>query len=586
MTSHRSPAAPQPVVSLLPQLADHAARQYGDAPFVLRHTPNGWSGYSFAEAARAVHAFAALLASEGVGPGVKIGLQSENRPEWGLAYLAILETGAVVVPLDALLQPREVGEILESAGATHAITSARQRPVLEAVREQRMPALRLLSLDPREGEATFAEAVTRHPDARAMAPTAQPGDLAVLIFTSGTTGQAKGVMLSHANLLSNVETVARTFAFGPGDRFLSVLPLHHTFESTGGFLCPLRVGASVAYARGLKSNELREDIRSSETTLFIGVPLLYEKLLAAIHKGIDDAPLARKLLALTLLGVTKTVRVLSGARIGHALMRPVREAAGLGRLRMFVSGASALPTEVFWGFSDLGWPLLEGYGLTETSPVVVANRPPKPRPGAVGWPLPGVEVRIVNADEAGDGEVVVRGPNVMIGYYQKPEATAEVLRDGWFYTGDLGRLLPDGRLRITGRLKNMIATAAGKKIYPEEVESVLMNCPLVLEVVVVGGRDARGDREEVHAHVYPNRVELELLARAQNRRCDDAFVDEAIKRDIQHRCQELAAYKRPKRLFLRSEEFPKTTTGKIKRQGIAPDAAGVRPVGAGASAVA
>jgi long-chain acyl-CoA synthetase len=338
------------------------------------------------------------------------------------------------------------------------------------------------------------------------------------------------------------------------------------------------VGASVAYARGLKSSELREDIRTSGATLFLGVPLLYEKLLAAIHKGIDDAPLPRKLLATTLLTTTRLVRLTTGRRIGHTLMRPLREASGLSRLRLFVSGATALPREVFWGFADLGWPILEGYGLTECSPVVVANRPHHPNPGAVGWPLPGVEVRIVGADEDGDGEIAVRGPNVMLGYFGQPEATAEVLRDGWFYTGDLGRILADGRVRVTGRLKNMIATAAGKKIYPEEVEAALMDCPYVLEVVVVGGRDPRGEREEVHAHVFPNRTELELLARATGKTFDDAFVETVLRREVDSRCQQLAPYKRVKRLFLRDEEFPKTTTGKIRRQGLAPDAPGVRAV--------
>ena len=318
----RAIPAPHPVVRLIPELADYGARRYGDAPFLLRWTPSGWQARSYTEAAAAVHAFARLLQREGVQPGSRVGLLSENRAEWGLAYLAILETGAVVVPLDAALQPREVGEILSTAGAGHVVVSARLLPVIQQARAERLPELRLVTLDERDDLPGFDEAQRVFAGATALAPTAKPDDLAVLIFTSGTTGQAKGVMLSHANLLSNVETVARTFEFGPGDRFLSVLPLHHTFESTGGLLCPMRVGASVAYARGLKSNELREDIRTSGATLFIGVPLLYEKLLAAIHKGVDDAPWPRKLVAYTLLGITRLVRLATGRRIGHRLMRP------------------------------------------------------------------------------------------------------------------------------------------------------------------------------------------------------------------------------------------------------------------------
>lgn len=563
------------MVRLLPQLADFAARQYGDAPFLLRHTPDGWRDLSFVEAARAMHASRAMLEAEGVRRGDRVALQSENRPEWTLAYLAVLAAGAVVVPLDAQLRPREVAEILATAGARFAIGSARQLPVLAEAREGRLADLRLLSLDPSETLPSLGVARERFPDAPAREAEGDPHDLAVLIFTSGTTGQAKGVMLSHSNLLHNVEAVARTFEFGPADRFLSVLPLHHTFESTGE-LCALRVGASIAFARGLNSRELREDMQTSGATLFIGVPLLYEKLLTAIHRGIDEAPLPRRLLAKTLLGTTRAVRLLTGARVGRRLLRPLRERAGLGRLRMFVSGAAPLPPEVFWGFTDLGWVMLEGYGLTETSPVVCANRPPKPNPGAVGWPLPGIEVRIAEPDAEGNGEILVRGPNVMLGYFAQPQATADVMRDGWFATGDLGRVLPDGRIRITGRLKNMIATAAGKKIYPEEVETELANSPYILEVVVIGGRDARGEREEVHAHVFPDLPALEALARAQGRACDESFVEAIVRQEVEAHCAHLAPYKRVKRVILRAQEFPKTTTGKIRRQHLAAEAAPAR----------
>lgn len=571
MNSPRNPA-PAPVVRLLPQLVDYAAQQYGDTPFVLRWDGAQWSGYSFRQAAAATHAFAALLEREGVKPGDRVGLQSENRPEWGLAYMAVLELGAVIVPLDAALREQEVGEILATAGAGFAVTSARQHAVLAAVRDARLPELRLVGLDPIAGLPSWDEAQAAFAGAKAHEPAAQAHDLAVIIFTSGTTGQAKGVMLSHGNLLSNAEGVARTIDCGPGDRMLSVLPMHHTFECTIGFLCSLRTGGTVCSSRGLDSKQLREDMRSSRATIFVAVPLLYEKLLSAIHKRIAEAPLPSRLLVNTLLGVTKLVRLLTGARIGGTLLRSLREKAGLATIRMFACGAAPLAPHVFWGFTDLGWTMVEGYGLTETAPVACLNVPRATKPGGVGWPLVGVEVRIDRPDADGNGEIAVRGPNVMLGYYGNPAATAEVLRDGWFYTGDLGRMLPDGRVRITGRLKNMIATAAGKKIYPEEVEVQLANSPYVLEVVVVGGRDARGEREEVHAHIYPNLTELELLARSHGKTCDDAFVEATLRADVEARCAPLAAYKHVRRVLVRKTEFPKTTTGKIKRQGLATDA--------------
>jgi long-chain acyl-CoA synthetase len=545
---------------------EYAAREYQDGPCLLRRSPDGWESWSFVEAARRMHAFTALLEREGVRPGDRVGLQSENRSEWGLAYLAVIEAGGVAVPLDALLKEQEVGEILTQAGARLAIVSARQRSVLEHVREARLPELRLVSLDECDDLPSWPEAQSAFPDERPREERSGPDDLAVVLFTSGTTGQAKGVMLSHSNLLHNVEGIERIIPYGPRDRLLSVLPLHHTFEFTAGFLAPMRGGASVAYARSLKSSELREDLASSDATILLGVPLLYEKLLAAIHRGIADAPLPRRLLARTLLGVTRLASALTGARLGGPLLRPLRERAGMGRMRMFMSGAAPLPARVFWGFMDLGIPITEGYGLTECAPVVAVSSVAHPLPGGVGHPLPGVEVRIDQPDADGDGEIVVRGPNVMLGYYGNPQATAEVLRDGWFLTGDLGRFLRDGRLRITGRVKNMIATAAGKKIYPEEVEMQLASCPYILEVVVVGGRDARGEREAVHAHVFPDLQALAALARSQGRDPDRVFVEETLRREVDARCQLLAPYKRVKRVIVRRQEFPKTTTGKIRRQ--------------------
>jgi long-chain acyl-CoA synthetase len=556
--------APAPVVGLVHELVEYAAERHGERPFLLRYTSGAWSGYTFASAARAVRAFAALLEREGVRPGARVGLQCDNRPEWGLAYLSVLAAGAVVVPLDAQLREQELGELLATAEATHAIGDARHLPLLDAARMARRPALRLVSLDPDAGIAYWDQAQREFAAAPPPPPRAEPHDLAVLLFTSGTTGQAKGVMLSHANLLANVEAVVRTLEFGPTDRFLSILPLHHTFECMGGLLCPLRVGASVCTARGLASRELREDMTSSGATLFVGVPLLYEKLLSAIDKGIDDAPWPSRWLARALLGLTRLVRQASGWRVGRTLARPLRRRAGMDRLRMFVTGAAPFAPEVFWRYIDLGWPMLEGYGLTETSPVVCANRPPHPSPGAVGWPLPGIEVRIDAPDADGDGELVVRGPNVMLGYWRQPAMTAEVLdNDGWFHTGDLGRVLPDGRVRITGRLKNMIATAAGKKIYPEEVELVLANSPYVLEVVVTGGADR--EREEVHAHIYPNLVALQSLAHAKGEPCDGAFVERVLKAEVEARGEALAPFKQVKKVIVRNAEFPKTTTGKIKR---------------------
>ena len=237
-------------------------------------------------------------------------------------------------------------------------------------------------------------------------------------------------MLTHANMLANVEACVAAFHFDSDDRFLSVLPQHHAFECTAGFLAPLRAGASIAYARSLKSNELKEDLESSRATIMLGVPLLYEKLLAAIDRGIATAAPAVRVPALGLIGMSRAWRRATGFRAGRMLCAPLRRRAGLGHLRMFVTGAAPLRPDVFYGFTDLGLPLLEGYGLTECAPVVAANRPERAASGSVGWPLPGVAVRIDEPGADGAGEVVIRGPNVMRGYFNDSAATEAVLRNG------------------------------------------------------------------------------------------------------------------------------------------------------------
>ncbi len=603
MTLFSGGTAPVSPVVRIHELVHRAAAQYGDSPFVADMTAGHWSGWSFREASHAVRSFAAMLSERGVIAGNRVAIQSENRPEWGLAYLAVLQAGAIVVPMDAQLQEGDSGEILATAEARVVIASRAHHdkiaragtarglaleivPIEEIVR----PDVAASSASPDAARITQSGAAASNSsstaakltdpvaavrDATAVARpfilrdgVAENEHLAALLFTSGTTGSAKAVMLTHANILTNVEACVAAFHFGHGDRFLSVLPQHHAFECTAGFLAPLRAGASIAYARSLKSNELREDLETSRATIMLGVPLLYEKLLAAITRGIESAPPRARSFARAMIAVSRTCRRITGIDAARILCAPLRRRAGLARLRMFVSGAAPLRAEVFDGFADLGLLLLEGYGLTECSPVVTANRPERATSGSVGWPLPGVEVRIFEPDAEGIGEVVIRGPNVMRGYYRNPDATASVLREGGFHSGDLGRITGDGRLLLTGRIRNLIVTAAGKKIYPEEVEANLAKSPFVREVAVVAGHGAdaaHGAREEVHAHVVPELDAIEPAARALGRTADEAFVRETLEREVERLGKDLAPFKRVRKLMVRAEELPKTTTGKVRR---------------------
>ncbi|MBI4551983.1 MAG: long-chain fatty acid--CoA ligase [Candidatus Latescibacteria bacterium] len=516
------------------------------------------------EVAERVDAVGARLLALGLKPGDRIGLLSENRPEWSIAYLGIVCHGLTAVPLDRLLKPTEIQRILDDSGAAAAVVSTTYMEDVRGIAPSLPAVTHLLSLDDEAGQiATTPQTEDgRWPSASA---SPAPDDLAALIYTSGTTGNPKGVMLSHRNIMSNVISCSQAISYSRGDNFLSVLPLHHTFECTAGFLAPLYGGATVTYVGSLKSRDIIDTMRETKATIMLGVPLLYEKMYIGMMKAISTKPPHVRTLFRLSMGLVTAVERVFGQRIGHAVFRGLREKGGFGTIRFFVSGAAALPVEIGQGFERLGIRLLQGYGLTEASPVVSVNRLENARLGSIGPPVPGVEVRIVNPDASGIGEVVVRGDNVMQGYYKNPEATVEVLQDGWLYTGDSGWIDAEGHLHIAGRLKNVIVTQAGKNIYPEEIETELVQSPFIAEAVVVGDVNPQTREETVRAIVVPDYEYFEQDAHEHGRAVTDEFVSEVVKNEIRTRCANLADYKRVRDFDIRKEEFPKTSTRKIKR---------------------
>ena len=503
------------------------------------------------EVAQRAAALGALLASLGVQPGDRVGLLSDNQPEWGMAYLSIVGHGMTAVPIDRLLKPGEYQRILEDSGARAIIVSGGFIEDVRKIKDSLPNLEHILHLED-----------TVHQEQNGVAPdyVADPDDLAVLIYTSGTTGQPKGVMLSHKNIMSNVVSCTQSISFSRGDNFLSVLPMHHTFECTAGFLAPIYQGATVTYVGSLKSRDIIDTMRDTQATIMLAVPLLYEKMHAGILRKIKTQPPHLKTILNLSMGVVKVAEKFN-KKIGHAVFRSLREKGGFGSIRFFISGAAALPPEVAQGFERLGMVILQGYGLTETSPVVSVNRFGSPKHDSVGPVISGVEVKVLNPDETGVGELMFRGDNVMLGYYNNTEATEEVLKDGWLYTGDSGWVDEDGHIHIAGRLKNVIVTKAGKNIYPEEIEGELILSPYIAEVLVFGAVKASSGEEYVKAIVVPDYEYLEQ----ENMDTDEAFLTTLLDQEIRGRCANLADYKRVKEFELRKEEFPKTSTRKIKR---------------------
>lgn len=531
----------------------HSAQRHGDRIAVVGDGGRGIS-YTYRELLNQVNALAEGLRKLSDGPDNAIGLLSENRPEWPLAYLAILAAGRTVVPIDSNLTVGEIESLVRSAGLSHLIASRKFTDLRESLGDQ----TKIHFMDS-GGEDDWKDLFSNRSE---LLPDPD-NQLAALIFTSGTTGSPKAVMLTHRNLLSNVRGAKEALQFSEEDVFLSLLPLHHTFEATCGFLVPLFDGARIVFARSLKSRDIVEDIKSNSVTIMIAVPLLFEKMNQGISRSVGSAGMARRLLFGFLMSLSAFGWRL-GQNWGRGLFSGLRMQAGMSSIRMFVSGGAALPPAIGRFFNLLGFPLIQGYGMTECSPIISANRPGDIRFDSVGPPLPNVEVKINEPNSEGIGEIITRGENITPGYKGNQEATSQLIREGWLFTGDLGRI-SRGHLYITGRAKNLIVSAAGKNIYPEELEERLNQCRGVLESVVFGRQKEGRQGEEVRAVIV---ADLDYFGFSENDSIETGQMDQ-MRRTIDEAVADLnnsmASYKRITGYEMKTEELEKTSTRKIKR---------------------
>jgi long-chain acyl-CoA synthetase len=458
-----------------------------------------------------------------------------------------------VVPIDKELKPAELQHILIDCDARFVFSTA---AVLEQLLETfpDLTAVELVILFDsrislhnrytRTGRLISLKAFCNDSELPEM--SCNPHDTAVILYTSGTTGRSKGAMLSHDNIVSNILAAVKHFSLDNSIHTLSFLPINHVFEQVCGVLLPLSLGGKVSFCESLK--KLGENLAEVRPTFFLAVPAVYRMILDRITKKINSRRMTR-----ILFSVPLTRRLVTSK---------IQRAFGAGTI--FISGGAALDPAIAEGMTSLGLSIYQGYGITETSPIISAEQPGGKRLGTVGRLLERIQVRIAEPNEEGIGEIQVKGPNVMQGYYKNSLATEEVLTDGWYHSGDLGRLSPDGFLTICGRVKNLIVTPNGKNVYPEEVENELLKSPFIAEVMVYG--HTLGATEEVHAIIYPHQESLDEHCRIAGT-CPMSVSDvEALLRvEVQRCCKQLADYKRVRKFTIREDEFPKTTTRKIKR---------------------
>lgn len=483
--------------------------------------------------------------------GDKFAVFGENRPEWAISYLAIVRAGLICVPVDRMSSDAEIIHIMRQS-ETKGVFCADN--CIDKIEEVKPELGNLKYIIPME-DIKKLKATKSYPD-----PEVDPHSLAVLIFTSGTTGTSKAVMLSHTNIVSNLESIDRLIVVNEKDTLVSIIPMHHTFEGTAGFLLPLYKGAAVYYPASLKPKDIVATMKEAHVSCLIAVPLLFEKFLGAVYRKVAAASIPTKVIFNTLSGIGSVFKFLRKPLFGK-----VRREMGLGNIRIACAGGAALTEKVARGLELLALPIIQGYGLTETSPVVSVSPLEKPKVASVGVPIPGVEVKIDKPGEGGIGEILIRGPNVMLGYYKNQKATDEVLKDGWFHTGDLGHMDEEGYLYITGRIKSIIVTQTGKNIYPEEIEEKLVKSQWINEVLVIPRIDPDTKKELICALIFPNYELLEEYSASKGVTLSEEDVEIMFKEEVRKVNDLLPAYKRITKFEIREEEFPKTTTKKIKR---------------------
>ncbi|MFH0790185.1 MAG: AMP-binding protein [Candidatus Omnitrophota bacterium] len=538
-------------------------RRYSHIPAVQIKEGDSFRSISYIELGRRTSDTAYNLKKLGIDRQDRVAILSESRPEWTIAFFGIISCAGIVVPMDIKLSDAEIEFILNDSGTKCIFVSKKLLETILRIKPKLNYLQSIICLDEVLQEGVLRLKDFKVPENEIAHRDIQPADTALIVYTSGTTGIAKGVELTYKNLLFEVMSLNDYIDFSPQDRFLSILPLNHMLELTGGLIAPLYAGACVTYCDSLKPPVLIKLMQETKTTTMICVPLVLKMFHNSIMKKADDLKPFRKKMFYRLLGVSRFLLNFN-IHAGRWLFKPLHKQFG-GSLRCFVSGGAPLDPRVEEDFHALGFNVLQGYGLTETSPVLTVNTFSERKYTSVGIPLKGVEVKIVkNRETDQEGEIIARGPNIMAGYYKNKQKTDEVLKDGWFYTGDIGYIDDDGFLYITGRLKNMIVLGAGKKVFPEEIEEVMSKSRLIKEICVLGRKATAGLKagtEEVFAVIVPNSDEF-----PEEEKQNKELIKNKISAEINRLGGNLAEYKKISDFMLYFDELPKTSTKKIKRK--------------------
>ena len=497
--------------------------------------------------------------------GKRVAVIGENRYEWGVTYLAVVNGTGTIVPLDKALPANEIESLIIRSGVEAIVYSNKYNEIMNDLKEKKNTDLKyFISMDLDESEngiISFKKLLTRgkelleNGDKRFIDAKINVEEMRIMLFTSGTTSKSKAVMLSHKNIASNLMDISSVLKVREDDRFLSFLPLHHTFECTTGFLLPLSVGASIAFCDGIR--HIAENIKEYDITFMVSVPVLYENMCKKIMKSIKDQ------------GKGTTVNV--GMKVSNALLKVGLDIRGKlfkqvhdslsSKLRLLVAGGAALDSDTEKTFNSLGINMVQGYGLTESSPVIAVEDDKYKKIGSIGKALPTLDVKIDEPNEEGIGELLVKGPTIMLGYYENEEATKEAIdKEGWLHTGDLAKIDKDGFIFITGRKKFVIVLKNGKNVYPEELEILINKIAGVKECFVYGKPEDDGDYKISAKIVYDKEIMKEAYGVEEEK-----DIKEKLWQEVKAINKTMPKYKYIKGIIVTEEELIKTTTRKVKR---------------------
>ncbi|MBR5315272.1 MAG: AMP-binding protein, partial [Firmicutes bacterium] len=561
-------------ISDLREMVNKSAELYKDrAAYLQKDRPGGtFQPISYQRFKEEMDAFGTKLLDLGL-KGKKIIVVGESCYQWVLTYYAVVNGVGTIVPLDKNLPAGEMKSLVERSGASAIVYTKRMEKSLGPVFNESENLQFRIAIGPedhseqalsfsklvQEGEVLLKEGIREYVDADIDADA-----MATLMFTSGTTGMAKGVMLSHKNIAANVYHMSKLVKVDKGDVVLSILPIHHAYEFTCSICTTFYQGGTVAICEGLKY--IQKNMNEVKANIMLGVPLVFEKFYAGIWKQAEKQGQAEKLKKA--IELSKKMKLYRNPMLMKKMFGSIHHNFG-DSIKLFIAGGAAADPKVIEDFEAMGFPMIQGYGMSECAPIIAVNQDRYSKAASVGKPMPETEVKIISPDEDGVGEIACKSDSVMLGYYENEEETAKILKDGWLHTGDLGYLDQDGFLYITGRKKTVIVTKGGKNIYPEEVEAVLLENDLIQEVIVYGKEDERVGNVMVAADIFPNYK----LLKEQQGDLNDSDIYRFYKDLVEEINKKMPAYKNVKRVSIRDKEFDKTTTGKIKRYGnVAADA--------------